>query len=102
MELLLLWRLNGAAGGWFKRPERKPFFAAKSSDSGHCWRMDPFDRKRIEDWQALADRKRRLLDDIAAGRKSRPAADIDRVRGEAEQLESLIAFYSASLTDAAA
>lgn len=64
--------------------------------------MDAFDNTRIAGWQALAAQKRQLLDDIAAGRQSRPDADVERIRGEAEQLESLIAFYSASLADAAA
>lgn len=64
--------------------------------------MDAFDNTRIASWQALAAQKRQLLDDIAVGRQSRPDADVERIRGEAEQLESLIAFYSASLADAAA
>jgi hypothetical protein len=59
--------------------------------------MDTFDRARIESWEGLVTRKRQLLADIAAGKKRRPAADIERIRSEAEQLESLIAFYKTSL-----
>jgi hypothetical protein len=64
--------------------------------------MDAVDHARIETWEGLVARKRQLLGDIASGKKSRSPADIERIRREADQLETLIAFYRTSLGSRAA
>jgi hypothetical protein len=64
--------------------------------------MDAVDHARIETWEGLVARKRRLLADIAGGKKHRSPADMERIGREADQLESLIAFYRTSLGSRAA
>ena len=60
-------------------------------------RMKKSSRDPIGNWEELLEAKRGVLAEIAAGRSSLSKAEIQDILAEAEQLQTLIAFYRTSL-----